>query len=282
MSAASLHAQAEPASAARERPERAGMADRVASPSAPGKIALQRAVASLGPPRGSDQDVLDRGSRSLQRSVAARRTTAGRVLARYAHQDCREDDLKNHVWPADYIAKQMVKKAIKALSASTIESSVSALFPKYFMTSTPKIAAMLRVLDKVDVEFRANDYTYECEDDCASNDNGYTWSGIVGSITQSHIHLCIPKFRSPTGDKNDCLARTIVHEFTHRYAGTDDHGYCKSGCGYSSCPSTMTPDQALENADSYACFVYELWPMRLLTAMAEPAAEEPEAAVALA
>lgn len=178
------------------------------------------------------------------------------VLARYAHQDCAEADLKGHVWPADYLARQMVTKAIGALSMTPIDPSVAALLPKYFMTSTPDMAAIRPVFDSVDTEFSDNDYTYECEEDCPSNDNGYTWSGIVGALTAAHIHLCMNNFRSRS---NECLARTIVHEFTHRYAGTSDNGYCKTGCGYSTCPSGLTPAQALANADSYACFAYELW-----------------------
>jgi hypothetical protein len=195
---------------------------------------------------------------ALQRTAGNAATA--RVLARYAHADCSQSDLEDHVWPADWIARQMVKKAIKALSATPIDPRVSALFPKYFATSTPQVAKMLHVLDKVDAEFRDNDYTYECEDDCESDDNGYTWGGFAGALTQSHIHLCMTNFRSRA---NACLARTIVHEFTHRYASTDDNGYCKTGCGYASCPSELSADDALENADSYACFAYELWPIAL-------------------
>jgi hypothetical protein len=250
----------------------AGMARLIAT----GRMPLQRACcgscASGHHCESEDEEELEqRGAAALRASVAAR--SARRAVARYAHQDCAEDDLRNHIWPADYIARQMVRKAIRALSASPVEPAVQALFPKYFMTSTPSIARILHVLDQVEVEFRDNDYTYECEDDCDSDDNGYTWSGVLGAITSSHIHLCMTNFRSRS---NECLARTIVHEFTHRYAGTDDNGYCKTGCGYSSCPADLTPDNALENADSYACFVYELWPMTLLTASAEPPARETE------
>jgi lysine-specific metallo-endopeptidase family protein len=250
----------------------AGVARLVAS----GRRPLQRACCAscAAGHRCEDEEIEERGAAALRASVAGRR-----AVARYAHQDCSEDDLRNHIWPADYLARQMVRKAVRALSASPIEPAVSALFPKYFMTSTPSVARILHVLDQVEVEFRDNDYTYECEDDCDSDDNGYTWSGLLGAMTSSHIHLCMTNFQSRS---NECLARTIVHEFTHRYAGTDDNGYCKTGCGYSSCPSDLTPDKALENADSYACFVYELWPMTLLTASAEPARAADEPAVALA
>jgi hypothetical protein len=276
-------------SPAPERPPRGGSEHRllalqhsignagVARLVAGGRRPLQRACCAScagGHRREDEQEIEERGAAALRASVAGRR-----AVARYAHQDCAEDDLRNHIWPADHLARQMVRKAVRALSASSIEPAVSALFPKYFMTSTPSVARILHVLDQVEIEFRDNDYTYECEDDCDSEDNGYTWSGIIGAITSSHIHLCMTNFRNRS---NECLARTIVHEFTHRYAGTDDNGYCKTGCGYSSCPSDLTPDDALENADSYACFVYELWPMTLLTASAEPVQQADEPAVALA
>jgi hypothetical protein len=202
--------------------------------------------------------LLRREGRLPPRGVVARRT-----LARYSHSDCEEDDLKKHIWPADWIARQMVKKAIWALT-KPVDPAAEALFSKYFMTSTPNISKILHVFREVRDEFDDNDYTYECEDDCKSTDNGYTWGGWIGSLTQSHIHLCMPNFRSRS---NECLARTIVHEFTHRYADTDDNGYCKSGCGYDSCPSDLTEAKALENADSYACFAYELWPATLAVAM---------------
>lgn len=239
-------------------------------------IALQRAIGNRALARlaKSDRQALHRACCSscatghtcedeeLDELPHIPRPHVARVLARYAHQDCSEDDLKDHIWPADHIAKRMVKKAIKALSYSPIEAPVAALFPKYFMTSSPKIAKILHVFDQVDAEFRDNDYTYECEDDCEGTEFGHTWSGLTGAITQSHIHVCMNHLRDKA---NECIARTIVHEFTHRYADTDDNGYCKSGCGYSSCPSDLTEDNALENADSFACFAYEVWPMTLLS-----------------
>jgi len=226
-----------------------------------------------------ENELLARGARALRDSVLARRArpSVGRTLARYAHANCKEDDLREHVWPADHIARQMVKKAVKAVSADPMDPSVKALFPKYFMTATPNLAKLLSVLDKVDAEFRANDYTYECREDCASTLNGETWSGFIGALTSAHIKICMNNFRSRT---NECLARTIVHEFTHRYADTDDHSYCKTGCGYDQCRADLTPEKALNNADSFACFVYEMWPMKLLTAAAEPAPAELESAVA--
>jgi hypothetical protein len=246
-----------------------------------GRHVLAHELAHVAQQQNSDpipaQLEVGRADDPREREAAQFATQAGRVradgegvvLARYAHQDCAEDDLKGHIWPADFLARQMVTKAKGIIGATPIDPAVTALFTKYFMTSTPDIATMLNVFDAVDSEFGDNDYTYECEEDCPSNDNGYTWSGLAGVLTQAHIHLCMNNFRSKP---NACLARTIVHEFTHRYGGTGDHGYCKSGCGYDSCPSSLTAAKALENADSYACFAYELYGMAVQPGAPTPAA----------
>jgi Lysine-specific metallo-endopeptidase len=162
----------------------------------------------------------------------------------------------------------MVKKAIKALSASTIDPQVAAVLPKYFKTSSPKIAKILSVLDKVDVAFNDNDYTYECEQTCDPEELAYTWMGFAGAITQAHIHICMGRIGGTV--TNECVARSIVHEFAHRYGGVDDakpHHRCKNTtdrCLHTSeCPAELTPEKALDNADSYAGFAYELWPMTL-------------------
>lgn len=179
-------------------------------------------------------------------------TSAPGIIRRYSHQDCTEDDLKKHIWPADYIARQMTKKAIRVLSASPVDPSVTPLLSKYFMTATPKLGTILTVYDKIDVEYTANDYQYECEDDCGGQELGYVYG------LWSDIHLCMNHLR---GKPNECIARTMVHEMSHYYAGTDDNKYCKSGCGYDSCPADLKEADAIENADSYACFAYELYPM---------------------
>jgi hypothetical protein len=173
-------------------------------------------------------------------------------LHRYSHEDCSEDDLRTHIWPADHIAREMTRKAIRVLSSSTLPASVTPLLEKYFKAATPPLGTILGVYDKVDAEYRANDYQYECEDDCSGSTFGYAY-GIW-----SDIHLCMNHLR---GRPNECIARTMVHEMTHYYAGTDDNGYCKTGCEYSSCPDSLSQSDALDNADSYACFAYELWPM---------------------
>lgn len=237
-------------------------------------------------------------------------------LQRYSHEDCSEDDLRAHIWPADSIARQMTSKVLRVLRANanlgreaqvecvkrlggcastrsggvptseeisryneecrresgyaglavtptdqecgaspgTAASPLERLLLSYFRTTAPRMSAILSVYQSIQNEFASNDYQYECEEDCPGARLGYVWG------VWSDIHLCMNHLR---GLSNDCIARTIVHEFSHYYAGTDDYFYCKSGCGYSSCPEGLSAANALSNADSYACLAYELFPMPL-------------------
>jgi hypothetical protein len=237
----------------------------------------------------ADEEVEERGRRALSRAVAARQdasrgpiatqSTAAPKLMRYSHKDCTEDDLKKQIWPADWIARQMVKKAIKALSQKTIDPQVTALLKRFFMTETPSVGTILKVLDKVDVEFTDNDYTYECEYSCDSKEYAETTWGVVGSIVQAHIHLCMGKLKG--FDDLNCTAATIVHEMTHRYASTWDHAYCND-CDDKSCPATLSADDALNNADSYFGLVYKLYPLNVITASADADPGDSPVAVASA
>jgi hypothetical protein len=174
------------------------------------------------------------------------------ALRRYHHEDCTESDLSSHIWPADGIARSMVAKSIRILGASSIDPAVSPLFPRYFQTSTPSYGAIKTVFEKVEKDMTGNEYTYECEDDC-DDENAY----VYGIWTD--VHLCMNKLR---GKANDCIARTIVHEFTHYSAGTDDEAHCYTGgCTAGSCPASLSASDALDNAYSFAGFAYDLYPM---------------------
>jgi Lysine-specific metallo-endopeptidase len=192
------------------------------------------------------------------RAAVARQ--ANRVqLQRYSHTDCSEDDLKSHIWPGDYVARQMVKKAVKALEADPIDPQVRAIFAQFFQTSTPKVAKILHVLDQLSVEFNDNDYKYECEDSCDDKCWAYTYSGAWGALTSANIHLCMNLIR---GKDTACTAATIVHEMTHRYADTSDHEYCNE-CNSRTCSAALSEEKALDNADSYFGLVLKIWPLSL-------------------
>jgi hypothetical protein len=181
-------------------------------------------------------------------------------VQRYSHSDCSEDDLRSHVWPSDYTARQMVAKAIRVLGASPSDPAVTPLLSNYFMTSSPTISTIVANFNKINDKFTKNDYTYECEESCSGNDNAYVYDFFCSSL--GNIHLCMASgLRSWS---NECVARAIVHEFGHCYAGLADNLYCNIGCvGGNACNPTcgagLSASDAMNNADSYACFAWALY-----------------------
>jgi len=177
------------------------------------------------------------------------------ALQRYSHQDCSDSDLRTHIWPADWIARQMVAKVIRVLTTSPVNPAVTPLLTRYFVGTPPDISKILAVYNKIKADFDANRYTYECEDDCEAGENAYVYG------TWTHIHLCMNNLR---GRANDCIARTMVHEFSH-YSGSTDHpsGNCydPSTCSPGGCPVSVSASDALDNAYAYGGFAYELYPM---------------------
>lgn len=188
----------------------------------------------------------------VQQGADAETSTPG-VLQRYAHEDCTDADLRTHIWPADGIAKRMVRASIAAVTASPVAATTEALFAKYFMSRTPDTARIAEVFRALKTAFDGDSYTYECEEDCDAGTNAYSgWAW--------DIHLCMNNLR---GRANECIARTIIHEFSHKYAGTG-HGWifstasCYNGCDTAGCPASLSPSDALDNAYSYAGFAYEV------------------------
>jgi outer membrane protein OmpA-like peptidoglycan-associated protein len=177
----------------------------------------------------------------------------GPQVSTISHEDCTDADLRTHIRPADLIAKTKVAAAIAAVSASPVSPRTVALFVKYFMTATPNVTEIAQVFREVKAAFDGDRYTYECEDDCDPGEYAYT--GLVWDI-----HLCMNNIR---GRDNACNARTIIHEFTHKYAGTG-HGWwfstarCYNGCDTAGCPLDLSPSDALDNAYSFAGFAHEV------------------------
>ncbi|REC49246.1 MULTISPECIES: DUF4157 domain-containing protein [Chryseobacterium] len=171
----------------------------------------------------------------------------GRKIQKYSHQDCNETtDLRPHIWPANHIAITMVDNAISALTASRVSSSTISLLDNHFNShSSSTISSVLKVFRKIKAAFTANNYTYECENDC-DGDNAYVY-GIW-----SDIHLCMNNLR---GRDNRGIAAIIVHEFSHYYGGTDDNVYYFS-FGSGTIPSTLSVSDAIDNADCYEGFAY--------------------------
>jgi hypothetical protein len=75
---------------------------------------------------------------------------------------------------------------------------------------------------------------------------GYVYTGFYAWF-DNEIHLGKPWFEDPDPDNQ---ARTIIHEASHKYCGTDDKGYHWETAKYNG----LSEDDALNNADCYAWF----------------------------
>ncbi len=178
------------------------------------------------------------------------------VIQRYGHDSsCTDSDLRGVVWPGDGRMRQMVAKAIRVLSASPIDSAVSALFPKYFMTSSPPVATILGVFQAVQAVIDANDYVYECEHDCSEDEAAYVRDRLRYIGINPNLHLCINHM---SGYTLPCNASLILHEMTHYASHLDDEETGCGACSTAGCPSSLSPSDALDNTYSYADFAYEL------------------------
>lgn len=100
---------------------------------------------------------------------------------------------------------------------------------------------------------------FECRTECAADPGGKLcgyaatsqWFGGFGAV-----NVCFDprpghcRFdREPERTRD----RIIIHEVAHRYKGIDDHAYC-----WKAEYNRLTAGQALDNADSYACFALDM------------------------
>jgi hypothetical protein len=182
------------------------------------------------------------------------------VLSRYGHSDCSEDDLRNFVWPSDWVTKQMVAKAIRVLGADPLDPAVPPLLTKYFMTATPNLARIREVYNSIQADFTANNYTYECETECDEVEAAYVRARLRYIGVLPNIHLCMAVLR---GYERNCIASIILHEFSHYSAHTDDKTGCYVSCDTNGCGAGFSASDALDNASSYANFALELFTLAI-------------------
>lgn len=69
---------------------------------------------------------------------------------------------------------------------------------------------------------------------------------------RGRIHI---NFVSLTTRTPQLVARTIIHEASHKFTGMRDHAYISQRIAY----RDLTPEKAQSNADSFACFAYDTW-----------------------
>jgi hypothetical protein len=175
-----------------------------------------------------------------------RRSPGERRVARFTMDDCEESD-HDKIRSADARATAMAKKAARVLRQyrrdypdGTHDARVSQLLSDSFdFEGTGSfLDTVIDAFERIGDVFVADDYQYECEDDC-DDENAY----VYGFWTD--IHLCMNKL----GGKSDTVvAGVMLHEMSHYVVSTDDEEYFYSGTPAS---TTLRPTDAVGNADGY-------------------------------
>lgn len=80
------------------------------------------------------------GKRSSSSNDSAGRADSAETIHRSSHQDCEECDLRNHIWPADHIARDMASRSVRDLAAfksSPTDAHVRDLLLRNFNDDSP-------------------------------------------------------------------------------------------------------------------------------------------------
>jgi Domain of unknown function (DUF4157)/Lysine-specific metallo-endopeptidase len=133
-------------------------------------------------------------------------------------------------------------------SAATASVVRSALLANFHTTAPGHV---LQIRDNF-LELRTElnqDLTFECEDEgCESN--AYVRGKFAFIRRWGDIHVCPPWFSQDYFNK----VRTLIHERAHQYPGATDNAYNWEG-SY----ATLSPDDAIDNADSYAVTARQIY-----------------------
>jgi hypothetical protein len=92
-------------------------------------------------------------------------------------------------------------------------------------------------------------FTVECEDDDC-DDRAYVRGRFAFIRRHANIHVCPPWYTQDYFNR----VRTLIHERAHQYPGASDNAY-----NWSSDYATLSPDDAIDNADSYAVAARQIY-----------------------
>ena len=132
---------------------------------------------------------------------------------------------------------------------SSQDAAMERLAPTYFGSFwRDHRDTIVQKFNQVHLAFEKGGFTYQCEQDCKAGDYGYVW-GVFGIKPFDTIHLCE---NTLTGKDVEFIAGTIVHEMSHRFAGTDD----PEPGGKAECNASDTK-KAVNNAECYGQFAMQ-------------------------
>lgn len=138
-------------------------------------------------------------------------------------------------------ARAILDNAISQIGSPGTPKVATALQANFHSTEARVVSQVTSRLQRIREAFNG---TIPIEVESEGTDRAYVY------VIWSDIHLCPPWF----ADTNpDARARTIIHECSHKYTGTDDKAY-----HWDAKYTTLSVKDALDNADSYAWFCIDV------------------------
>lgn len=141
-------------------------------------------------------------------------------------------------------ARALLDNAIGKLGSPSSPDVQRALQFNFHSTESQAITEVLSKLQRIRAAFDGT-IPIEVEAERDGNTRAYVYQ------IWSDIHLMPPWFADPDADAR---ARTIIHECSHKYTGTDDEAYRWESAKYAG----LSVKDALDNADSYAWFCIDV------------------------
>lgn len=139
-------------------------------------------------------------------------------------------------------ARQILDNALSKIASPSVAKVDHALRANFQSNEAKVTAEVTSKLQKIRGAFNG---TIPIEVESEGDARAYVY------VIWSDIHLCPPWFADTDPDGR---ARTIIHECSHKYTGTDDKAYHWDTAKYAS----LSPKDALNNADSFAWFCIDV------------------------
>jgi hypothetical protein len=156
---------------------------------------------------------------------------------------------KKNIQDAIALAKTKVASAISEIAGARSGPQVKA--SKYFKITGDKSADDLKAIDQVIEVFRkiqtalGGDLHFEGEKPDGGT-QAYVYTGFIG-LFDGAVHIHFPGFNNETPSER---AAILIHELSHKYAGTDDNAYLHETGKW----AKLDRKGAVANADSYCYY----------------------------
>jgi hypothetical protein len=212
-------------------------------PTSPHRVGIER-VFGRPAPVSSDVRAFHEGAGGLQPQKS--NNAGGAQPLKFSDIDATG---KNNIEDAIALSRTKVAAAISEIAAA--KSGPQAKASKYFKITGDKSSDDLKAVDAVVSVYNkilaalSSGLKFEGEKPDGTT-QAYVYTGFVG-LFDGAVHVHFPGFNGETVDER---AAIIIHELSHKYAGTSDNAYLHETGKW----AKMDRKDAVANADSYCYY----------------------------